>query len=81
MRKKYSSNTDLRALTSLTKGEQFYTVNLGGDEGGSPSLGEEAESIVTNSPHLASVIKQAACKSCKDVEDTLEEEVKGSSGE
>ena len=41
-------------------------------------LGEEAKPIVTNSPHLASIIELASCRSCKEVAETLEKEVRGS---
>ena len=66
IRKKHSSNRDLRALSELTKGGKSHTINL---------HGEEAESILTNSAHLASAIEQAKCQSCDAVEETIEKEV------
>ena len=33
IRKQYSGNKDLRALSGLTKGNKFYKVNLAGEEG------------------------------------------------
>ena len=42
-----------------------------------PEIGEEAESIITNSKHLASVIEKAACRSCEEVERAIAKEIKG----
>ena len=69
VRKKYSSNKDLRALRNLTKGGQFYKVNMEGDE---------AESVLTNSSRIANIIEAAACNSVTDLVRELEKEVKGS---
>lgn len=77
VRKKHSSNMELKALQELTKGEQIYTVKLESWKGGAPEIGEGAESIITNSKHVASVIERAACRSCSDVEKTTEKEIRG----
>ena len=77
MRKKHSSNRDPRALRELTKGEQFYAVNLEDWKGSMAEIGEEAESIITNSKHLASVIEKAACSSCEEVERAIAKQIKG----
>ena len=68
IRKKHSSNRDLKVLSSLTKGAKFHTVNLHGGE---------AESVITNSHRLANVIEAAACDSCESLEKTIEKEVRG----
>ena len=48
IRKKYSSNRDLSALSGLTKGVKSYKVNLGG---------AEAESILRSSAKLPNILK------------------------
>ena len=68
IRKRQSSNKDLRALSHLTKGGKFFKVNL---------RGTDAESILTNSAQLASVIQASGCESCEDVEKELEKVVRG----
>ena len=68
IRKKHSSNRDLRALSGLTKGVKFYKVNLGG---------REAESILTNSAKLANIIEASNCRSAEDVVREMEKEAKG----
>lgn len=50
IRKKHSSNRDLRALSELTKGGKFHKITL---------QGNEAESILTNSADLAKIIEKA----------------------
>ena len=72
IRKCWSSNRDLKALTAMTGRSDFHKVNLQGDE---------AESVVTNSAHLAEVIERANCKTIQGLEETLEAEIKGRSWE
>ena len=68
IRKRHSSNKDLRALSGLTNGGKFYKVNLDGDE---------AESILTNSAKLAKIIEVSKCSSADDVIREMEKEVRG----
>ena len=68
IRKRHSSNNDLRALSGLTKGGKFYKVNL---------AGEEAESILTNSAKLANIIEASKGSSTEDVIREMEKQVRG----
>ena len=52
IRKKHSSNRDLRALEIAREGK-LYSVNL---------KGTETESILTDSAHLANIIEKAECE-------------------
>ena len=72
VRKCWSSNRDLKALTAMTGRSDFHKVNLQGDE---------AESVVTNSAHLANLIEKANCKTIEGLEEALEAEVRGRSWE
>ena len=53
------------------EGGKFYTFNLEEWDQSVPELGEEAEPLVTNSPHFAAVIERASCRSSKDVEEAM----------
>ena len=68
IRKQHSSNKDVRALSGLTKGNQFYKVNL---------EGEEAKSVLTNSARLAKIIEASNCSNSEDVIREMEKEIKG----
>ena len=72
IRKKQSSNRDLRALSCLTKGTKLYKVNL---------VSSAIESVITNSSGIAKMVKAAGCDSVRSVEKVLEEEVKGKTWE
>ena len=72
IRKRNSSNRDLRALSSLTKGEKFHKTNLKGEVG---------ESMITNSSRLASLIEDSKRRSGEDVVQEMEGVVKGESWE
>ena len=72
VRKRYSSNKDLRALNVLTGRDKFYKINL---------RGGEAESVITNSLHLVEVIREAECESCEDIESAISKRVKGDNWE
>ena len=56
IRKQHSGNKDLKALSRLTKGNNFYKVHLGS---------QEAESVLTNSARLATVIRHRIAATVK----------------
>lgn len=66
--KKFSSNKNLNLLSQLTKGAKSHKVKL---------WGSDAESILTNSAHVARMIKKADCESSEAVETKLEKDAKG----
>ena len=68
IRKRNSSNEDLRALSGLAKGVKFHRVNL---------KGKLEESIIANSANLASVMEGATCQSVDDIVREVEKEVRG----
>ena len=72
VRRKHSSNKDLRMLNKLKKGPKLHKVNLNGSQ---------AESVITNSSHLAEMIGKANCDSGEAVAKELEKEVKGKNWE
>lgn len=72
IRKRNSSNRDLRALSGLAKGVQFHNVN---------SKGKLDESIITNSSKLASLIEDSKCQNADDVVREMEREIKGKNWE
>ena len=51
-------------------------MELKGQEHEEDEIGEAAESMLTNSQHLAELIKRANCRTCEDVGDAVNEEVK-----
>ena len=72
IRKRNSSNRDLRALSGLAKKVQFHKVNL---------KGKLDESIITNSSKLASLIEDSKCQNADDVVMEMEREIKGKNWE
>ena len=50
-------------VSQLAKGAKFHKANL---------RGSDAESILTNSAHLARIIEKAECESSEAVENELE---------
>ena len=72
VRKRRSSNRDLKMLSSLTGGVKLYKVNL---------YCGAAEPILTNSADVAELLKEADCQTIEAVEARLEEEVKGKTWE
>ena len=68
VRKRHSSNRDMKMLNDLTGGTRFYKVNLHNGE---------AESILTNSEHIAALLREADCQTIEAVEKQLEKEIKG----
>ena len=72
VRKRHSSNRDLQMLSKLTGGVRLYKVNL---------HSEEAESVLTNSDVMATLLKEADCQTVEAVERQLEKQVKGKTWE
>ena len=68
IRKRNSSNKDLRALNGLAEGAKFHKVNL---------KGKVDEAIITNSAKSASLIEGAKCQTVDDVVREVEKEVMG----
>ena len=58
-----------------TSGKEIYSVDLGNNGRGGGQIGTAADSVVTNSAHLADVIKKSNCKTCGDVEDAIDKEM------
>ena len=56
--------------------DKIYAVELKGHEHEEDEIGEAAESILTNSEHIAEIIKKANCRTCEDVSEAVNEEVK-----
>ena len=55
----------------MTTGSKLFKVNLAGESG---------ESLITNSQRLASLVSEAECRTCEEVEAAVEEDVKGTNG-
>lgn len=68
IRERHSSNRDLSALRELSRGGKIRSVNL---------RGKEAESILTNSAHLAKMIEKAECDSSQAIEKAIGKGIKG----
>ena len=63
-----SSNKDLKMLSRLTGNKGFKKVNL---------QSSDFESVLTDSVYVAALLEGAQCKTNTNVEDVLEEKVKG----
>ena len=68
IRKQYSISKDLRALSGLTKANNFYKVNM---------EGEEAQSVLTNSARLAKRIEASDCSNREHVIREMGKDIKG----
>ena len=75
VRKRRSSNRDLRAMRALANNDQLYSVNLKHKGGKVPGIGKDAGSEVTNSEPLARATERANCRTCEEVQDAVNEEV------
>ena len=69
VRKKHSSNRDLRALKGATSKKEDFSIDLQNKELKGDRIGIPTDSVVTNSAHPADVVKESNCKTCGDVED------------
>ena len=76
VRKKHSSNRGLRALKGVTSKKEVFSVGVENKELKGDRIGVAADSVVTNSAHLADVMKKSNCKTCGDVEDAIDREMK-----
>ena len=74
VRQRNSSIRDLRAMQQLMKDSKLYSVKLKGGKHKTTEIGEDAESVVTNSELLARAIEKANCETCSDVNITVGEE-------
>ena len=72
IRKKHSSKRGLRALREIAREGKLYSVKL---------KGNEAESILANSAHLAKVIEDVECDPSQAVEQVIDESTGESWGE
>ena len=54
----------------------MFSVDLNTKEIEADRIGVPADSAVTNSAHLADVIKKSSCKTCGDMEDAIDRGMK-----
>ena len=71
IRKQHSSNKDLRALSRLTNGNNFYKMNL---------KSREAKSVLTNSARLVNIIETSDRSNRGDVIRKMEKDIRGDIG-
>lgn len=76
VRKKRSSNRDLWSPQKVASGDKIYAVDLKSQGHKGDEIGEVAESILTNSQHLAEIIEKANCRTCEDVDEAVGEKMK-----
>lgn len=76
VRKRNSSNRDPKAMQGLVGNDKLYSISLRSGSRKMTEIGEEAESVVTNSESLAKAIEKANCETCKEVDDAVSEEVR-----
>lgn len=67
VRKRSSSNRDLRAVQQLMRGVELYSVKLKAGKHKTTGIAEYAESLVTDTELLAKAIGKANCETCADV--------------
>ena len=75
VRKRNSSNRDLRAMQHLMGSSKLYSVKLKIGRSKATGIGEEAESVVTNSESVAKAIEQANCETSADIDSAVSKEV------
>ena len=76
VRKRHSSNRDLRDMQAVTSSEKLHLVNLKCKGNKAAGIGEDAESVVTSSELLAQAIERADCRPCSEVEYVVDGEVR-----